>query len=248
MHDRIPFGTPTLIAAAGGSGKGMFCVMPCESLGGGPCEPGSVIMVTPEDDASYEVANRLEAAGADSANVYNLTEVDDDGTPFEIPDHIDVLRSTIEEINSDPSRPSVRLIILDPLAAMLRDKASIATNAAARRVYSPLAKVAADYGVALVVTVHTVKSGAVQGSQGLVDVARIVLTLTTAEQSPGLKILRPFKANLIDTFNNETRLRIVGDGDGVHAVIHGPTNHSAPEPAPFGGTRLSRFGSRRSVA
>lgn len=71
---------------------------------------------------------------------------------------------------------------------MLGERASIATNAAARRAYGRLAKIASDYGV---VMVHTVKSGAVKGSQGLVDVARVVLTLTTANGSPGLKILRP---------------------------------------------------------
>jgi hypothetical protein len=71
------------------------------------------------------------------------------------------------------------------------------------------------------------------------------LTLTTANGSPGLKLLEPCKANLIDTTNPQTRLRIVGNGTGVHAVIHGSTIHRAPEPAPvFGGTKLSQYGTR----
>lgn len=212
----VPFGEPVIIAGPGGVGKGMALTdlaarftrglpMPgCEE----EREPGSVVLVAPEDDPNSVVAYRLRAARADIARVHDLTLLDN-GSPFELPEHVGALRETVDSL------PGPVLVVIDPMLATCT--MPISTNIAARRVLAPLQRLAKETSAALVVSHHTVKSGQIAGSKGLTDAARIVFTVTASKENPAERVLAPFKANITGTAL-EQRYTVEGDGTAAHAV------------------------------
>jgi len=198
---RIPRGEVTLIAGEGGVGKGLLLVdlaarvstgrpMPgttpdgADSAGDGP---GSVILITPEDDPSEAVAWRLRAAGANLTKIHDMTLLPGGGQ-FTLPADTGQLRHLVDTLGD------VRLIIIDPLMACV-DR-PVATNLGARRVMAPLQRLARDAGVAAVVSHHLVKSGVIAGSRGLTDAARIVHRVTRDPENPQIRVLEVVKTNI----------------------------------------------------
>jgi len=193
---RIPMGEVALICGAGGVGKGQLLVelaarvsrgdvMP-DGTSGGPA--GSVVMVTPEDDLNSTVAYRLRAVRADLSMIHDLTTVASGG-PFELPDGLGELRELIDSIGD------VRLVVIDPLLAVA--SVSLASNTTMRRkVMGPLQRLAKDTGIAVVVSHHLVKSGAVAGSRGLTDSARVVHRVTKDPANPTVREFSIEKINL----------------------------------------------------
>ena len=113
----IPFGELTIMAGLGGTGKGMLCcdlaarISRGDALPGGEASPpGSVLLVSAEDDPNVVTVNRLRAAGADMRRVFDLSYVA--GAPFQVPDNLPELRQAIADI------PGCQLVILDPLAGI----------------------------------------------------------------------------------------------------------------------------------
>ena len=212
----IPFGEPVILAGPGGTGKGMAVTdlaarftrglpMPgCED----EREPGSVVLIAPEDDPNTAVAYRLRAARADIAAVHDLT-LTDAGGPFEMPGDLGELRETVDGL------PGPVLVIIDPLLACCT--APVATNMGARRVLAPLQRLAKETGAAVVISHHTVKSGQVAGSKGLTDAARLVFTVTPDRENPAERVMSPYKANICGTAT-EQRFTVEGDGTAAHAV------------------------------
>jgi predicted ATP-dependent serine protease len=204
IPDFIPVGTVTLMAGPGGCGKGMACIYIAAKVS----QVASVVMVTSEDDLQSTVAYRLRAAGANLANVHDLT-FDDDGNPFTLPGMIGTLRETVDQIGD------VALIVIDPLMACV--ETSIASNLGARKVIAPLQRLAAETHSAVILTHHTVKSGAVAGSKGLTDACRIVYTIAPDRENPAVKVMRSAKANIT---NGEGCRRYTIQGKGNDAVVH----------------------------
>jgi len=170
---RIPRGEVTLIAGEGAVGKGqLLCDLAARVSRGWPmplCEddgqggaPGSVVLVTPEDDPNETMAWRLRATGADLGKIFDLTTLES-GAPFELPGSVAPLRALIDELGD------VRLVVIDPLMAAV--SRSISTNLAARRMIAPLMRMAKETGVAVVMVHHTVKSGQIAGSKGLTPIS-----------------------------------------------------------------------------
>ena len=199
----IPRGTVTLMAGPGGCGKGMVTI----TIAAKVSKVASVVMVTSEDDLQSTVAYRLRAAGADLSKVHDLT-FDDDGNPFTLPGMIGELRRTVDKIGD------VALIVIDPLMACV--ETSIASNLGARKVIAPLQRLAAEVGCAVIVTHHTVKSGAVAGSKGLTDACRIVYTIEPDRENPAVMVMRSSKANIT---NGEGCRRYYIQGKGNDAVV-----------------------------
>jgi hypothetical protein len=222
-QDRLPRGDVSLLAAPGGTGKGMLLCdlaarvttgrpMPGETA---PSEPGSVILIAPEDDPSETVAWRLRAAEANLSRVHDLTLLDS-GSPFELSasplreGNVAQLREAIDQISD------ARLVVIDPLMAAIA-AGSVATNLGARRVLAPLQRLAKETGVTIVVSHHTVKSGAIAGSKGLIDAARVVYRVSRDAENPAVRVIALEKSNVLGAAG-DLRYTLAGDGHGTRVV------------------------------
>lgn len=199
----VPRSIVTLVMGEGGVGKGQLWsdwtgrITTGRPMPGTPDDelpepPGSVLLVTSEDDANMSTAWRLRAARADLARVWDMTE------DFSIPESLPILSSRIDDIGD------VRLVVIDPLADNLgfipgthRQVSLTSGNVTLRRyVMRPLERLARDKGIALVVIHHTVKSGRMAGSKGISDAARMVLRITRPEESQPLRLITVEKTNI----------------------------------------------------
>jgi putative DNA primase/helicase len=194
LRDRIPKSELTILAALGGTGKGMLCCDLAARISRGITLPGddeaepagNVILVSTEDDPNVVTVNRLHAAGADMARVFDLSTVN--GAPFELPLHANVLRQAIEEIGN------VRLVVLDPLAGVA--PVSLTSVAKVRGILAPLRQIAHDTGCAIVITHHLTKGKEIAGSRAIIDGVRSVLTIDRDKVNPDNRIVRVAKSNM----------------------------------------------------
>jgi RecA-family ATPase len=149
-----------------------------------PLPAGSVILVSAEDDPNLSMSWRLQAAGADMARVYDMTN------DFELPDSLPALREDLEAIGD------VRLVVIDPLA----DVSSIPITSGAvriRRVLTrPLQRFATDTGAAVVVVHHTTKAGRMAGSAAIQQAARMVLRVSRSAQDERIRTIGIEKTNV----------------------------------------------------
>lgn len=202
-------GTVTMIAGAGGTGKGLMGIHAAAVVTRGglfPGEPedtkrdrspGSVLGVWPEDDPNEDIAWRLESAldgeGADKTLIYDMTETAD-GEPFSLNDggneSVARLRAKIDEL-AGGNHP-VKLVIIDPLLAVAD---TVNTNRQARKTLRPLMKMAKETGVAILVTHHTVKDGKIASSKGLTDTLRLVFTTRHDPMNNEVNVLAVEKSN-----------------------------------------------------
>jgi hypothetical protein len=220
----------TLLVAPGGTGKGLLTIdMAARVTTGRPFpgepesavrEPEAVILVAPEDDPNEAVAWRLTAAGADQALVFNLT-VFADGTRFTLPESVNdgTLQRAVAEVEQLTGR-HVGLIVIDPLYAV--SSVNLATNKGARAVIDPLEVFAAKQRAALVLTHHSVKSGATAGSKGLTDACRVVLRIgrPDKDKASSARALTVEKANALS--DSETGIRYVITGTGNDTCLVWP--------------------------
>lgn len=239
----IPRRHVTLVVAPGGTGKGMWMcdIMARVTTGKAwPGEPSSavrapeaVILVAPEDDANEAVAWRLKSAGANGSLVFNLTVLSD-GSPFVLPDSVPQLREAMAQV-TQLTGLRVGLVVIDPLMATVEK--SIQSDIAARKVVGPLEKLAKDGytsagvkhpGPAVILTHHTVKSGAVAGSKGLTNAMRHVLRIdhpAGAEAGTPLRLVTVEKSNMAVT---TSQLRYALTGDGVTCHVTYPVDEAQP--------------------
>src|SRR5262249_48440122 len=117
---------------------------------GAPCEPGDVLIISCEDDASDTVAPRLLEAGAHLARVHRITGVKvvlGDGqcgqSLFNLERDMGKLQEALEKF------PDIKLIVIDPVAAYI-GKVDTHVDAAVRAVLGPLAELAAKRKIAIV--------------------------------------------------------------------------------------------------
>src|SRR5262249_12982879 len=95
---------------------------------------------------------RLDVAGADVGRVVHLTAVRD-GSDKRLPDlrDLDPIRTAIREVNA-------KLVIVDPLMAYLPGKVDSHRDQDVKRVLAPLAALASETGVAVLVIRHLNKT------------------------------------------------------------------------------------------
>jgi hypothetical protein len=140
--------------------------------------------------------------------VHDLTYTES-GAPFELSadgkheGSVGQLRQLVDE-------HTARLVVIDPLLACLA-YGSIASNIGARRIMAPLQRLAKETGCALILTHHTVESGKVAGSKGLVDAARLVYRARKDRENPQIRVLAIEKANILAE-SDPVRYMICGDG------------------------------------
>jgi RecA-family ATPase len=133
----------TYIAAIVSSG-GTWCT-------GEKCEVGDVFILSAEDDPSDTIRPRLEACGANLDRVHIIEAVHvtiaKRDRPFTLKYDLDPLAEKLVV------SPDAKLVIIDPISAYLSGVNSH-KNVEVRSVLAPLAKLAADHGVAVVCVTH----------------------------------------------------------------------------------------------
>jgi hypothetical protein len=161
-HNRIPLGKITILDGDPGLGKSLVSLdftargtthrpMP-DGTFGDLTEPAGVVILSVEDDLADTIRPRLDAAGADVSRVVHLTAVKD-ADDERLPDLRDLgpIRSAITEINA-------KLVIVDPLMAYVPSKVDSHRDQDIRRVLAPLAALASETGVAVLVIRHLNKT------------------------------------------------------------------------------------------
>jgi KaiC/GvpD/RAD55 family RecA-like ATPase len=205
----IPRGKLTVLAGDPGMGKSLLTLdvaSRASSGAGWPCgAPGvgasAVVLLSAEDDPADTVRPRLEGLGADLSRVVVLDSVREQGryADFDLSCHTPELREAIAAARE--AHGDVGLVVIDPVSAFVGATDSY-NNAHVRAMLKPLAEIAADEAVAVVLVTHLRKSAegpAVQramGSLAFAAAARVVLMATRHPDDPGLRVLSCAKSNL----------------------------------------------------
>jgi putative DNA primase/helicase len=166
-RDRVPRGMLSLFAGDPKLGKSLVTIATAAAGSRGaalpgdnpPDGPGSVILLSAEDDPARTIVPRLIAAGADRNRVHLLESVDC-GDGIEAPPN---LRADIDKIeDAVASRDDCRLIVIDPVSAS-RAGTDDHRNAELRGILSPLNAVAERTNVAVVLVTHQNQSTGTNG-------------------------------------------------------------------------------------
>ena len=158
---RIPKGKITVFAGAPGVGKGLAtCSLVAIATTGseypdegiGEHEPCDVIMLSCEDDLEDTVVPRLMAAGADLEKVVTIKAKVKGNDKKKIRDlsfdtDLEILKTCLND------NPKVKLVIIDPITSYL-GKANSNDEQEVRRVLVPLADLASETGVTVVLVAH----------------------------------------------------------------------------------------------
>lgn len=204
---RIPLGKVTLLAGDPNLGKSLVTVDIAARVSGGapwpdaqgqPGEPGTVILLSAEDDPADTIRPRLEAAGADLSKVHLLATVrqpDGKRTPFSLDRDLPALERALRD------HPDARLIVIDPISAYL-GRTDSHVNAEVRGILAPLTDLAARYSVAVVLVTHLAKGTGGKalhrsiGSIGFAATSRAEWLFIADKDSPDRRLMLPAKMNL----------------------------------------------------
>jgi hypothetical protein len=210
-YGRIPLGRLTLLVGRPGSGKTFAACDIAARVSRGShwpeagfdCAPlGDVLLISAEDDPADTIRPRLDAAGANCERIYLLRAakiVMNDGTEkavsFDL-SNVDLIRDAINQL------PECKAIVIDPIGSYLGGQIDAHRDNEVRSVLTPLAALAAERGVAVLLVCHTRKTLAsfaddmTLGSRGFVGLARSVLHVMADPDDEGRKLLLPGKCNL----------------------------------------------------
>lgn len=174
-----------------------------------------VLMVTAEDSDRKTIIPRLIAAGADLEYVHLIKGlVPDQPQLLDLSEHLEFLRNTIVATGA-------RVVILDPLMALIGSKMDTAKDNSVRGVISPLALMVEELDVVLIVVRHLTKDSARgkanpvtagAGSMGFVGQARAAFQFFSDREDPATKVFARAKHNLSSEANTPSiAYRLVED-------------------------------------
>lgn len=220
---RIPLGKVTIIEGHPDEGKSTLLIdlaaritkglgVPLAAVGA-PGEPAGVVLVTAEDGLADTILPRLEAAGGDPSRVlaYGAEELP------EIPGDLSALEEPVRRVNA-------KLVIIDPLMAVLSGVVDAYKDHHVRRALAPLAAFAARLGVAVVVVRHLTKGNGTdpktRGSSSIAftGAARSVLLCAPHPDRDGVKVLARVKGNLGPPWKSLAYRVVVPDGGRVPRI------------------------------
>ncbi len=210
---RIPSGCVSLVVGMPGVGKSFLTAEIAARITNGrrwpddtECRAGSVLLLTAEDDPSYTIKPRLDACGADTDRVSLLTGLYDP----ERPDEVDLMigLGDIEPIaESVRSMSDCRLVVVDPIGSYMGGKTDVHRDNEVRAVLAPLAKLAEQEDIAVVMIAHRRKAASTHaddlalGSRAFTGVSRSVLHVMFDPTDEGpiasrRRLVLPGKCNL----------------------------------------------------
>lgn len=166
------------------------------------CDPGNVVILSAEDSEADTIRPRLDAVGANISRCFVLShfnEKPEKGGEFERPFS---LRSDMEWLSKAlKARGQVRLLIIDPVTAYL-DGVDSHKNSDVRALLSPLADLADELNLAVVLVSHNNKSmqhdalNRAGGSTAFVAQARAAFMVVKDQKNPDRRLFLPTKNNL----------------------------------------------------
>ncbi len=163
--------------------------------------PASTIFITCEDGVADTIAPRAIAAQADPSKLIVLEGIRGPGAGgteverFYTLADIDQLRFAIR------SEPDVALVVIDPASAYLGDTDSH-KNDQVRALLAPLAKLAEETNVAMILVTHMSKSGGgramyrAMGSLAFIAAARSAWLVLKDKENPARRLFLPVKNNI----------------------------------------------------
>lgn len=193
---RIPAGMLTVIGGRPGRGKSMVTAFFTAEVSNRKApERNGVLFSNMEDPVAQVLRPRLESAGANLHNVhfFNFFLPKDDAG---IERQVEMLRSMIRALN-------IGLIVADPVAAHMG--VSLYNDQEVRRVLSPLTKMLAEEGCAMIAVAHVNKhisknsdpQAAFGGSGGgLMGAARAAYAFDKDPQDETVRVMASVKFNL----------------------------------------------------
>lgn len=169
LPGRVPFGALTLLAGEPGKGKSQFSIRLAADLGkqGIPS-----LFIGDEDGAEDTILPRVLAAGGDPdlAALFDLERDDMVQLPTDVP----LLKEKVLETGAS-------LVVIDPVQAHFAPEINPNADASLRQATRPLARMAQELGIAVLLITHLRKStegsvlARVGGSGGLAGACRSVL-------------------------------------------------------------------------
>jgi len=167
---------------------------------GTPGIEGGVVIISSEDGLADTIVPRLRAHGADLSKIVALQGVPDDTGQLRPPTVEDIasLRAAIE-------KASARLVVIDPLMAYLPGAVNSFRDQDVRRVLSPLATLAEEMNVAIILVRHLNKGGGLQaiyrggGSIGIIGAARTAFIIACDPEDEDARVFASIKNNLART-------------------------------------------------
>ncbi|MAT68932.1 MAG: hypothetical protein CMJ58_05355 [Planctomycetaceae bacterium] len=224
---RIAAGRITLAVGMPGAGKSFLtCDLAARvSTGtpfpdGSPCQRGSVVFITAEDDPHDTIRPRLDAHRADVSRIHLLSgvvRVENNKAQelmFTLAD-ADILRQALQAI------PDCRLVVIDPIGSFLGGRCDAHRDNEVRGVLAPIAKLAEQFGPAVLMVAHRRKSaGAIAddtalGSRAFTGIARSVWHLSRDPEARDRRLLLPGKCNL-SAEQTGLAFAIAGEPASVH--------------------------------
>ncbi len=204
---RLALGKPCLLAGPPGRGKSLLTLDIAARLSTGAGwpdmpderrEPAGTLLLSAEDDPADTILPRLKAAGGDPSFVRALEGVYRGNGKIgavSINDP-DVIARAIDET------PRCRLVVVDPVSAYLAGKTDSHRDADVRSALMPLARVAADKGVALLLVMHLNKRkdgdsfARVGGSIAWTALARTAFLAADDPDDGNRRVLATIKSNI----------------------------------------------------
>jgi hypothetical protein len=224
-YGRIPLGRLTLLVGRPGCGKSFVCCDLAARISTNAHWPepgfdraplGDTLLICAEDDPGDTIRPRLDAAGANCRRVHLLKAakiLSDDGNERSVAfdlSNVDLIRDALDRL------PECKLVVVDPIGSYLGGQVDAHRDNEVRSVLAPLAALAVERGVAVVLVCHTRKALAsfaddmALGSRAFVGLARSVLHLMADPDDGKRKLLLPGKCNL-SAPPPGLAFRIVGD-------------------------------------
>jgi hypothetical protein len=232
---RIPLGKLTVMEGDPDNGKSALTTdfTARVSVGrpwpdGAPSEAGGVVLLNAEDGVADTIRPRVDAACGDADKVLDLATVPDGDSErlISIPEDLDLIQQGIERVGA-------KLVVVDPLMAFLSSDVNSHRDQDVRRALAPLAKLAEETGVAVVVVRHLNKASGGSpiyrggGSIGIVGAARSALLVAKHPEDENLRVLARVKGNLAPPAASLAFKLIEATNGAVRVEWKGETSYSA---------------------
>ena len=203
----VPLGKLTIVEGHPGMGKSLLLTdliarittgrtMPDGSIGD-LVDPANVLILASEDDPADTLRPRISAAGGDPNRIY-LWETITTGEASRLP----MFAEDTGTLASIVTEADVKLVVIDPVMSFLSPRIDAWKDAEVRRALTPLAVLAADLGIALIVVRHWTKSPTLNplhrggGSIAFAAAARSILGVLPHPEDDDVRVLVSIKCNL----------------------------------------------------